>query len=247
MLKRPVYKFYATPRFSVNQFTDYMATTNASQRNKIIQRAKFPASKPITAYQFAKREIQGFLASGKGDFGYFDLSIAKLQHTIATDEERRDDARKDLKCIEAFIAMMKAKKLSKYDFLLKAADMALHPIPQVLINVRLDVSLTETAPNGQRHSGGIVLFTAATAESRKNIETRRRQVSQMVLWALEGRGNLDPLPRLCMSLDVFGGELVKASESSSRFRGYAMDACGEAALKWASIEPPADYDGPPWK
>lgn len=201
MIKSPVYKFYAKPRFSVNQFTDYMATTNASQRNRIIQKAKFPASKPVTAYQFAKREIQGFLASGKGDFKYFDLPIAKLEHTIETDEERRDDARKDLKCLEAFISMMKGKKLSKYNFLLKAADMALRAIPEVLINVRLDVSLTEAAANGQTNSGGIVLFTAATQESRKNIEARRRQVTQLILWSLEG-GNLEPLPRLCISLDV---------------------------------------------
>jgi len=247
MGKSPVFRFNANPRFSVNQFTDYMATTNASQRDRIIREAKFPASKPVTSYQFAKREIRRFLISGKGDYSHFDLPIAQLEHTIAHDEERRDDARRDLKCIQDFVALMKNKKFSKYTIHAIEQSVPLHPIPGVLINVRLDAALTDTDNNGVAGSGGVVLFTAATSESRKNIEARRRQVTQLILWALDGKSNIEPQPRLCMSLDVFGGELIKAKEVSEQFRGYARSSCKEVALKWDSISPPANYDGPAWK
>ncbi|MEL6592598.1 MAG: hypothetical protein AAFQ68_21045 [Bacteroidota bacterium] len=223
-----------------------MATTNASQRNRIIQKAKFPASKPITAYQFAKGRLQSFLVGGGWDFSYFDIPLEKLKYVIETDEQKRDDARRDLKCIEAFKVLMQSKKFSKYDIYDKKADIALRPIPEVLVNVHLDAALTETSDSGILNSGGIVLFTAATSESRKNIEVRRRQVTQLILWGLQSHGNIEPLPRLCMSLDVFGGEVIKAAAVSEQFRKYAVDACAEAALKWNSIEPPADYDGPDW-
>ena len=72
-------------------------------------------------------------------------------------------------------------------------------------------------------------------------------MSQLILWALEGTGNFSPLPRLCMSMDLFGNELIKAAAISEQFRTYAKAACREAALKWDEIEPPNGYDGPEWK
>lgn len=247
MNKSPIYRYNAKPRFSANQFTDYMATVNASQRDKLIQKAKFPASKPVTSYQFAKREIQDFFLSGKGDFSFFDHDIANLEHKITYDEEKRDDARRDLRCIKSFLDLMKGKKFSKYDIQQNKADVPIKTKQGVTINVRLDASLTETSKEGVTNSGGIVLFTAATKESRKNIEVRLRRVSQLIIWSLESKGNIAPLPRLCMSIDVFGNQIVKASVVSDRFRRYAQDACKEIALKWDSVQPPSDYDGPAWQ
>ena len=212
----------------------------------MIQEAKFPRSKPITAYRFARQEIQNFLSSGKKDIAYFDLPISKLNQTIETNEAKRADARMDLRAIEAFIDLFKSKRWHKYDMGLKKVDVPLK-VNGVRINVRLDVSLTETTESGSSHRGGIVLFFGRTAESRKNIENRRRWVTQLILWALEGKGNVDPLPRLCMSMDIFDGQLIKASSVSEQFRDNVRDSCREAELKWDAIEPPVDYDGPTWK
>jgi hypothetical protein len=240
----PVFGYNPDPRFSVNHLTDYMATTNASQREKVIQDAKFPRKKPITAYQLPRREIQRFFTSGKGDVSFFDLARSKLEHTIQVDEERRAEARQDLKALDAFIALYKAKRWNKLEMGLSGVDVPV-VISKVPVNVRLNATLFETSKEGVRSSGGIVLFMAQTANARKNIEERRRQVCQLILWALETNANVEPLPRLCMSMDVFGGEIVKAQEVSERFRDYARSACREAARSWDAVQPPANYDGPP--
>ena len=141
---------------------------------------------------------------------------------------------------------MSGKKFSKYQIINKKVDVPINE-SGVRINVRLDASLNETSKLGDINTGGIVLFTARSAVSRKHIEKRRRNVTQLILWALEGQGNYDPLPRLCMSVDLFGQKIIKASGVSGQYRGYVESACKEAALKWDSIAPPKDYDGPNWQ
>jgi hypothetical protein len=113
--------------------------------------------------------------------------------------------------------------------------------------MRLDIALSEISKEGVKSSGGIILFMARTPESRKNIENRRRWISQLILWSLEGKGNITPLPRLCMALDVHGNELVKASSPSSQFRDNVLISCSEIETKWDSVPPPDDYDGPSWQ
>lgn len=223
-----------------------MATKQATQRDKVIQAAKFPSKPPVTAYQLAKREIQDYLASGKNDLNHFDFIVAKLEGIIATDEEKRDAARKDLACINSFRDLMQNKKFIKYTMGLKKVDVPL-TVGKVKINVRLDVALTEKSKDDVISAGGIILFTARSAQGRANIAERRRQVTQLILWALEGYGNANPLPRLCMSMDLFGQSLIKATAVSEQYRTYVKGACKEAELKWDSIEPPKGYDGPNWQ
>jgi len=223
-----------------------MATKQATQRDKVIQAAKFPSKPPITAYQLAKREIQDYLSSGKNDLSHFDFIVAKLEGIIDTDEVKRDAARKDLACINSFRDLMKTKKFSKYTMGLKKVDVPL-TVGKVKINVRLDVALTEKSKDDVISAGGIILFTARSEEGRKNIAERRRQISQLILWGLEGYGNFNPLPRLCMSMDLHGQALVKATNVSEQYRTYVRGACQEAELKWDSVSPPKDYDGPNWQ
>lgn len=100
---------------------------------------------------------------------------------------------------------------------------------------------------GETQTGGIVLFYLNTAESRKHIEDRRRQVASLIRWALEENGQMEPLPSLCLSMDIFGGAAIRAPDAIGRFRESVDRSCREAALKWDTIEPPIGYDGPDWR
>ena len=53
------------------------------------------------------------------------------------------------------------------------------------------------------------------------------------------------LPRLSMSYDVLHGKLIEAPNSYKKRLGDMQNTCEEVALRWPTIEPPADYDGPP--
>ena len=116
----------------------------------------------------------------------------------------------------------------------------------VAINTRLAVSILETDKDGVTHNGGCVLFFAAS--ERRNLPERSKAVAATVYWQLgELKSNLEPLPRLCWSFDVFGSEIVKATDSYDRFRSRVKHSCREAAVRWDDVAPPADYDGPDWQ
>jgi hypothetical protein len=85
-------------------------------------------------------------------------------------------------------------------------------------------------------------------ENRKIIENRRKTVAQCVHWALEmSGGNIELLPRFCMSFDVFGTTVTRAKDRSSRKRENVTESRREAARAWDDVEPPAKHDGADWR
>ena len=53
-----------------------------------------------------------------------------------------------------------------------------------------------------------------------------------------------PDPALCFLLDVFGKAIIPALARHKRLLGEVHLACEEIVLRWQTIDPPADYDGP---
>ena len=116
-------------------------------------------------------------------------------------------------------------------------------IEGVKINVTMDAMVTATKGD-LTNSGGLVLLYAFSAD-RGDLKERLLATSGLILWVLEG-GQMEPLPRLCMTVDLAEKTIVKASPSFFRFRGRVAESCKEIAARWDGIEPPHDYDGPDW-
>lgn len=230
----------------MNHLTRYLSTTKATQREDVIRSAKFPRKIPVAAYGQAKRDIQQFFAKGNGDTGFFDDSLSRLNAKAVREPDRRDEALRCIKALEAFKALYLDRRWSKLTFSPNAVDVPLK-VGGVIINIRLDAQIYEEKKDGEKVTGGLVVFLAQTADARKEIELRRRQVAATVLWGLEGAGQMEVLPRLCMSFDVFGNEIVRASDAKDRFRRDVLSSCQEAALRWDGIAPPDGYDGPDWR
>jgi hypothetical protein len=213
-----------------------------------MQSAKFPKKPPITAYQRIMPHFREFLRNGNGETSYFDLHRAKL--TTQAKNEIGTEKSEILRCImviDAFIATYSSGKLQNLKFGHSYEDVAFK-VAGVSVNCRLSPPILETAKNGALNSGGCVMFTASTAQARKNIENRTKFVAATVHWALEKvKVNIEPLPKLCLSFDIFGQNVVRAPTAYSRLRTRMEDSCQEVANDWALIEPPADYDGPPWQ
>jgi hypothetical protein len=122
------------------------------------------------------------------------------------------------------------------------------PTCGVAINVRLDVLVREDLEDGAANGGGCAMFMAGSDDARKNIDKRRKHAAGLAHWALQQvPQGFEPLPRLCMSFDIFGGEIVKAPTSHERFRLAVEDSCREVAGRWDEVGPPAGYDGPDWR
>lgn len=231
----------------MNQLADYLATSNAEQRERVIRSAKFPKKIPVVAYSSSKRIICDFLAGNTGDLSYFDDHIHRFETRRRREPDgwMRDEMQRNIDAIEAFKRAFSKRRARRYRFVAGPTDLTM-TLEGVRLNTRLDVSLIETDDEDVTYSGGCVLFIANTDAARRNIEARRKSVAALVNWSLEG-GNIEPLPRLCMSFDVFGEVIVKAPTAIDRFRGYVASACSEAAARWPRVGPPEDYDGPDWQ
>lgn len=221
----------------------------AEQRLRVLRSAKFPKKIPVAAYSPGKRIIRDFLGGNTGDVAYFDAHIERLETRRRREPEgwMRDELARNVEAIEAFKRTFLRARARRYRFAAGPVDLTMLQAG-VRLNTRLDVSVTETNDEGVMYSGGCILFVANTDVARRNIEARRRSVAALIYWTLEdGFPNIEPLPRLCMSFDVFGTEIVRASNSMDRFRSQVAHSCEEAADRWDRIAPPADYDGPDWR
>jgi hypothetical protein len=247
MSETPNYQFHRKPRFSANHVAEYLTTQTATQREAVIRRAKFPRKVSLIAYSQALPAIGKFLSTNSGDVSYFDDVLARL----AAKERReqgynRDEAKRCQAAINAFIDTFRASSLRKCTFGLGPQDVAF-PISGVRINVRLDAPILEQTTDGQAFSGGCVLIMASTDDGRKNIEERKKHVAALVHWGLEMTSSqIEPHPRLCMSFDPFGRDIVRAPTAIDRLRRSITSSCHEVASRWDDIEPPSGYDGPPW-
>lgn len=189
------------------------------------------------------------MAGNTGDVSRLDNEVARLETCRRREAEgwMRDELARNIEAIGAFRDIFVRARMRRYTFRPGPVDLTMVQ-GGVRLNTRLDVSVTETDDEDVTYSGGCVMFIANTDLARRNIEARRRAVAAILYWSLSASNpNIEPLPRLCMSFDVFGGEVVRAPTATERFRGQVVHACEEAADRWPRVAPPADYDGPDWR
>jgi len=227
----------------VNHLAEYLATTNAIQRTKVITGAKFPKKVEVASYGQVRKALRDAIT--KPNFGSDDLEFLADRMEIKAAQETgwgRDEAMRCLKAIRAFRASFNPKSFSKVS--LSPAQKGLFVrVEGVKVNVTLDAMIT-AEKGDETNAGGLVLLYAFSAE-RGDIKDRLTATSGLILWALEG-GQMNPLPRLCMTVDLAQQDIVKASGSFARFRSRVEESCKEVAARWEDIEPPHDYDGPEW-
>lgn len=118
-------------------------------------------------------------------------------------------------------------------------------VASVTINIHLNASI-ELEKADRTFSGGLVFFFASSDDARKNVDARRKASANLTYWCLQSK-NMEPLPRLCMCMDVFGETCRKATNAQTRFRNDVTYACQEVASLWDAVEPPDAYDGPNWR
>lgn len=244
MSDTPKYGFHRHPQFSVNHMAEYLATTYATQRTKLICAAKFPKKVEVTSYAQIRNRLRAALTKPKFDRDGLDFLADKLDGKARTETGyNRDEALRCGRAVRAFQDTFNPKTFNRYTLSSSSRALALS-VSSVKINVSLDATVTETKGD-VTSAGGIVLLYAFSAD-RGDVGGRLSAASSLILWALEG-GQMPPLPRLCMAVDLAEKSIVKASDSFQRFRERVTDSCSEAAARWDAIEPPADYDGPDWR
>lgn len=242
------YRFHKDPRFSANQLAEYLCTTDPGQREGVIRRAKFPRKPNVIAYSQIIPSLRGYLTSNIHDVQHFNPLLTRLRDRARREEGYgRDEALRCIAAVEAFLETVPKLKLGKAKFLAGPQDVTAI-IEGVSINARLDPPIIEEFDDGRVYSGGCMPFLANSPEARKNIDERRMIVSAIVYWMLDlTKTNMEPAPRLCISIDIFGRNITRAPDAKERLRKRMTAGCRETAASWDRIEPPVGYDGPDWR
>ncbi|MEM1088206.1 MAG: hypothetical protein AAGH90_10780 [Pseudomonadota bacterium] len=151
-----------------------------------------------------------------------------------------------LRCAEAVRAFQETFALpafKRYKFTAPPKGL-FKTVAGVKMNITLNAGITQEK-DGATFSGGLVLKYAFGAD-RLRISSQLSNAAGLILWGLEG-GQMEPLSRLCMAVDLAERNPVKASKSYERFRARVTESCKEISARWDDIEPPHDYDGPDWR
>lgn len=226
-----------------------MQAATASQRETVLRSAKFPRTTAVVPYTATRRIVADFLPKHEKGFVDFDAAAARIeaQHRREADGWQQDELKRNIDALAAFKAAFRAKRLAKMKFTTGPTDLSM-AIDGVRLNTRLDAGLLEVGPDGEGYTGGLIMFLAGGDAGRKNVDERAKIAAALVHWNLqEMGGNFEPLPRLCLSFDVFGGAITKAPTAIDRLRANVRSSCREAASNWDSVEPPPSYDGPDWR
>lgn len=227
---------------------EYISTENALQRANVIRSAKFPRKVQVVPYALSRRTISAFLAENTGDLSSLDNDIRRLETRLRREPDgwMQGEIRRNIAAIKAFKKTFTKTRAKRFTFIAGPTDLAMR-IAGVLVNARLDMTLTETGKDGTTYSGGCATLIANTEQSRKKIDERRKTVAALIHWGLErSNSNIEVLPRLCLSFDVFGSVVTPAPKAFERLRSHVISSCEEAAARWDDIDPPAGYDGPDW-
>lgn len=210
MRDAPKYRFHRHPQFSVNHMAEYLATTYATQRTKTICAAKFPKKIEVAAYAQIRAPLKAALTRPQFDRDGMEFLAAKLDNKASTEiGYNRDEALRCAKAARAFQETFNPRAFAKYMISASTKEIA-KSISGVRINVSLDAIVTETKGD-LTNAGGIVMLYAFSAD-RSDVKGRLSAASSLILWALED-GQLPPLPRLCMAVDLADKSIVRASDS----------------------------------
>lgn len=228
----------------MNHISDYLAATYAPQRTKLICAAKFPKKVEVAAYAQIRNQLRTALTKPNFDGDGLDFLADKLDGKARKETGyNRDEALRCAKAVRAFQDTFNPKSFARLTISSTSKAIS-QTVAGVRLNITLDATLSE-AKGDAMHSGGIVLLYAFSAD-RGDVKGRLLAAANLILWALEG-GQMPPLPRLCMAVDLAEKSIVKASDSHQRFRERVTESCSEIASRWDAIEPPSDYDGPDWR
>lgn len=228
----------------MNHISKYLATSKATQRCRVIRSAKFPKKVELAAYSQVRDAIRKSLF--KEYFGREDLDfLADRMDAKARVETgwHKSEALRSAQAVRAFQETLSPKIFGKYTISAAPKNLSVK-ISGVKLNVSMDAAISQER-KGVTNSGGLILKYAFGAD-RSSVTAELANASGLLFWSLEG-GQMEPLARLCMAIDLAEHTAVKASSSHERFRQDVTDSCSEIAARWDDIEPPHDYDGPEWR
>ncbi len=242
-LAKPKYRVNPSPRISANQLAEYVLAS-PTRRQSILRNAKYSPTFLVIRYAAAKEAICKYLADDARPAATL-INAENEQLQISQNEGSsfaQNDAALSAEAIKAFRAMGFQNKMPYTLFTTNSQNLPKLEISGVEVSIRLDLIARE---NAKGLVGGAILQTSKAVASKSWREDHSKVVASLV-WMIANK-HLNALGKverkLCMSIDVFGGDVIAAPSNYKRKLNDVEAACGEISAMWDSITPPSDFDG----
>jgi hypothetical protein len=224
---------YEDPRISLNKLGEYLTTTKAARRERILRDAKFPPTFQVIRYDPTREIIQRYLAGKIVGTKALAAAIADYATTTTKDDFEARMKRSNLEALGFF-----AEYAPTLSFGEASVTMG-HPAPKrryisgVGVSVRPELTLRTGGGNAPIRKGGVKLNISKGAVHGKDAA----EYVGTVLRAYVDEGDLpgDCDPQMCYALDVFGQRLVASPKATVNRMKDVESACGEIARQWPNI------------
>lgn len=248
---KPKYGFNPDPRLSANQLGEYLIAS-PTRRKTIVRDAKFPKTAMVARYEGARGGIADYLCDLGRKQGILFDAIDSIQTKLSDGEAsdwKKNDCHLSIEAIQAFQHSYNSLGLNSIECRPVFGAQPKLSIEGVDVSVSLDATTHRKDKKGNDIVGGVILLFSKAETS--GTARKERCTTSAVLAAifaekfLSHYGKADP--KICFSVDVFGGKSYKAPNTYKKKLDNMHTSCEEIALRWPITEPPADYDGPPWQ
>jgi hypothetical protein len=246
------YRLNSKPRLSANQLADYL-NASSTRRKRVIQDAKFPRTVIVARYDGARDGIADYLCDLARPTSTLVTAIDQMKAKAEASDSpwTKQDSLLSIEAIESFHSAYGNNKMGvrKIECRPMTASRPPLPIEGVQVSVSLDATTHRKDKDGKDRVGGVILLFSKSETSSNSRADRCKTAAVLALMFAEKHltsyGKADP--KLCFALDIFGGTAHPAPGTYKQKLNNINAACDEIADRWESIEPPPDYDGPPWK
>ena len=229
--------------------SEYLSATS-TRRKSIIQGARFPKTAAVALYDHAREGLVKFLNDDTRSFGHLAGATANLEkrhaRVDATEWVKRD-SKNSLEAVDVFQRAYNKYGLTKVECRQVTGRQPLLDMWPTKISVNLDVIVRQHALSATDKIGGaVLLFSKGEASSNARVERSRVIAGLIYTYTTRFLANQgEPDPALCLAVDVLNGTSYRPPGTFARKLKNVEDACTEISALWHTVEPPADYDGPP--
>lgn len=208
--------------------------------------AKFPKTVVVAHYDGAWKAIPKFLCDTARPMSHLAGAVATLKSKADDPTQSpwvKDDSQMSIEAISAF-----QKGYNKLGLAGVECRIVTGQLPKLTISgVEISVALDMTVHKGERAGGAVLMISKAESSAKERSDRGRNSAVLAYLFAQQHLTHLGEIDRkLCLSIDVFGGSTYACPDTFKRKIGNMEDSCEEVVLRWPTVTPPDDYDGPSW-
>lgn len=219
------------PRMSAAKMGEYL-DASAHRRERILRDQKFPPVYKTVRYENARRAIQTALTEGGDVAARLVDFVRRAEGQLAGTAYQADSNRCCVDAVRRFAALFGALALDDITATRASGASLIVHVEGVGISVAPAALLQRTGRNGDLQVGALI----PVFRKEQGLGIRGgKAVAELLRRALVETGQSVVQADLCIVVDVFSGDVTRASKRYRRITDEIAAACREIAVRWPSL------------